>query len=493
MSESVILKSDAIKLIARGQAVVEARQDGIDAKVLSVSASVYARPTEIFAGEARYSGKVRFDTLVYADGKIECISSVAEFSDKITSPDITAAMTPVIVAEIANVEAVKSDGVLKTVAVVDTALYAGARCEAECAGSLEDGIFAETKTVEYMTVVCEATDTAYISDSVSDVKAVEVVGTSSRVVVTGEECADGEIKISGAVYTDVILKSDDGLINSQRLITPFVKSASAPGVTGECTAFCSCTVADSAATFEAEEEGGRLELAITLQMDVKAAARTTAETVTDVFCVDSELDTTANEVVICSLEPLTTVIDTVDGQLKLDKEKDPADSVLCVTGSFCRISDARVENGRVYAEGLVGGDIIYYNAEKNNVDCVAFRLPFSMPLSVTTDGDKVDISAAVTEVKVRIRRESVFDIKAEVAFNVRSCRCETVRLIKSVSRGEQISRPDATVVVHIARPGETLWQAARALGCSPDRVNAQNEATAPYRGSERLVNFCGKQ
>ena len=491
MSESVVLKSDAIKMIARGQAVVEARQDGIDAKVLSVSASVYARPTEIFAGEARYSGKVRFDTLVYADGKIECISSVAEFSDKITSPDITAAMNPIIVAEVVNVEAVKSDGVLKTVAVVDTALYAGARCEAECAGALEDGIFAETKTVEYMTVVCEATDTAYISDSVSDVKAVEVVGTSSRVVVTGEECADDEIKISGAVYTDVILRTEDGLINSQRLITPFVKSASAPGVTGECTAFCSCTVADSAATFDAES--GTLELAITLQMDVKAATRAQAETVTAVFCVDNELDTPTDEVKICAIEQLATVIDTVDGQIKLDKDKDPADSVLCVTGSFCHISDARVENGRVYAEGLLGGDIIYYNAEKNTADCVAFRLPFSMPLSVTTDGDCVDISAAVTEVKVRIRRESVFDIKAEVAFMVRACRSETVKLIKCVTLGEPITRPDATVIVHIAKPGETLWQAARALGCSPDRVNAQNEATAPYRGGERLVNFCGKQ
>ncbi len=494
MSELNVIKSDGIGEIARGQAVVEARHDpGFDCRVLSVSASVYARPTEVFSGEARYSGKVRFDCLVLHDGKAECISSVAEFSDKISSPEITAATSPIIVPEIVNAEAVKADGIIKTVAVVDTKLYSSSRCEAECAALPDDGIFAETKTVDYATVVCESTDTAYISDSMSDVKATEIVATSSRVVVTGEECGTDEIKISGAVYTDIIVRTEDGLIASYRMVTPFSKSASAPGVTGDCIAFCECAVADSSATYAPDDGENRLDLAVTLQMDVKAVKRESAVAVSDVFCVDSELEVAETEAKICNLEPLQCTIDTVDGQIKLDKDKDPADNVLCVTGAFCRISDAKNENGRVYVEGLVGGDIVYYNAEKNNVDSIAFRLPFSMPLSVSTDCDCVDVCASVTDVSVRIRRESVFDIKAEVAFRVRAKHCETVKLVKSVRRGEPIARPDATVIVHIAKPDETLWQAAKALGCSPDRVTAQNEATAPYKGGERLVNFCGKQ
>lgn len=493
MSEPNIIKSDDIREVARGQAVVEARHDpGFDCRVISASATVYARTTEVFSGEARYSGKVRFDCLVVHDGKVECISSVAEFSDKITSPDITAAMTPIIVPEVVNTEAVRADGIIKTVAVVDAKLYSSARCEAECASQPEDGIYSETKTVEYSTVVCESTDTAYISDSMSDVKATEIVATTSRAVVTGEECGADEIKVSGAVYSDILVRTEGGLVYSYRMVTPFAKTVSAPGVTNECVAFCECAVADSSASYSPDDGDNRLDLAITLQMDVKAVKRESVETVVDVFCVENELETAECEANVCLLEPLCTAIDTIDGQIKLDKDKDPADNVLCVTGAFCRISEARVENGRVYAEGLVGGDIIYYNAEKNSVDNVAFRIPFGMPLSVTTDSEMIDVSAAVTDVSVRVRRESVFDIKAEVAFRVRARRCEKVRLIKSVKRGESIVRPDATVIVHIAKPDETLWQAAKALGCSPDRVTEQNDATAPFKGGERLVNFCGK-
>ena len=68
----------------------------------------------------------------------------------------------------------------------------------------------------------------------------------------------------------------------------------------------------------------------------------------------------------------------------------------------------------------------------------------------------------------------------------------TVCVVESVTVGEPIPRPDATVIVHIARAGETLWQAAKALCCSPDRVTEQNDCAAPFVGGERLINFCEK-
>ena len=141
----------------------------------------------------------------------------------------------------------------------------------------------------------------------------------------------------------------------------------------------------------------------------------------------------------------------------------------------------------------MGGDIVYYNAEKNAVDSLSFRLPFSMPLSVHTDAKNAHVTACVTDVAVRVRRESVFDIKAEIAFTVMSSTPQSCRIIESVGMGEAIPRPDASVIIHIAKAGETLWQAAKALCCSPERVEQQNDATAPYAGGERLVNFCSKQ
>lgn len=494
MSENCIIKSDEIAKIASGQAVVEARQAlGFDCRVLSVSAGVYAMPGEVFAGEARYSGKVKFDCIVIRDDKPECVSAVAEFTDKISSSEITAATVPVLMPEVINAEAQVVDGMLKAIAVVDSALYGVKRCSTECAGELENGVYAEKTELEYDTVVSEATDTAYISDSMSDVKTGEVMYTSSTPALTKVECGSGEVTISGAVYTDIIVKTEDGLIASYRMVTPFIKSASAPDVTEDCRAQAVCQIADSAVTLVTDDVDNRIDLSLTLRMDVKAVKRNSATVNTDVFSADYELDTETIEAEICRHDPVACAIDAVDGQVTLEADKGGADNVLCVGASSCRITAAEVKNGRVNAEGLVCGDIVYYNAEKNAVDCMAFKLPFSAPLSVTTEAAEADIQATVTEVAVKVRRGSVFDIKAEIAFCVTAKTCEKVKFVKSVSCGEPIARPNATVIVHIAKAGETLWQAAKALGCSPELVREQNAAVPPYKGGERLVNFNAKK
>lgn len=491
MSENISIKSDDLSEIARGQAVVEARQaiEG-ECRVLSVSASCAVAPTEVFAGEARYSGKVKFDCLVMQDGKITCITTVADFSDKISSPDISAGMNPVLIAEIANTDAVLEVGTLKLTAVVDTIAYAVTHCDFTCMSEPEHGIYAEKRDISYCTAVSELNEAAYLTDGMSDVKASDVLCTLSTVAISSAECGDDNVKLTGAVYTTVIVKTDDDLCASYRMVTPFVKSISAPGVAPSNIAIASACVSESVATLTVEGEYKSLELAITLSLSATVVDNNTTSVAVDVFCSDNEIETSFVDAKLCTVEPLTTVIDSVDGQVALDRDRLAADNVMCVANTFCTVTQASVEDKRVNIEGLVGGDIVYYNAEKNAVDSIAFRLPFAMPLALHTDAEKVHVTAAVVDVAVKIRRESVFDVKADIAFSARLSSCKTVKAVGSVKMGEPVERPDATVIVHIAKPGETLWQAARALCCSPENVLEQNGVQPPYAGGERLVNVC---
>lgn len=492
MPENISIKSDDLSEIARGQAVVEARQsvEG-ECRVLSVSAACAVTPGEVFAGEARYSGKVKFDCLVMQDGKISCITAVADFSDKITASVITAGMNPVITAEIVNTESSFDNGTLKLTAVVDTAAYAVTHCDFTCLSEPEQGIYEETRALEYCTAVSEITETAYLTDAVSNAKADEILCALSTVSVTNAECGEDAVKLTGTVYTTVVARTDDNLASSYRVVTPFVKSMSAPGVTPGNIAVASASVSDCTAALTEDGEYKSIDIAITLTLCATAAEKNTKSVAVDVFCAENELETTFVEAKLCCIEPLTTVTDSVDGQVALEHDRLAADNVMCVTNTFCTVTQATVEDKRVNIEGLVGGDIVYYNAEKNAVDSIAFRMPFAMPLAMHTEADSVSITAVVTDVGVKIRRESVFDVKAEIAFSARFTSCKTVKVIGSVKRGEAIERPEATVIVHIARPGETLWQAARALCCSPEKVAEQNTAQAPYSGGERLVNVCG--
>lgn len=493
MPENNFIKSDELKKIAHGQAVVEARQAlDNDCRVLSVSATASVRPSEIFAGEARYAGKVRFDCLILNDGKVECMQVIAEFSDKIVSPDITVGMNVRLVPDVINCEANADGSSVKLVAVVDTRAFAAVRSESVCVTEPDDGIYIEKCAIDYCTVVAEQTETAYITDSLPDVKVVEILCATSRAVVTSAESAENAVKVSGAVYTAVIARTSDDLVASYKIVTPYVKSVSAQGAFDGNIAYATAAVTDSVATLVTDGDESRIDLSVTLMLDVTAVNGAQTEAACDVFCACNEIETVTTDVIACAVEPQTTIVDTVDGQITLGSDRLAADNVLCVTNTFCTLSSVDTENGRVSVEGLTGGDIVYYNAEKNAVDAIAFRLPFSMPLGLHTDAQSVTASATVTDVSVRVRRESVFDIKVEIAFTLGLSTCRTVTLVESVKRGAEIPRPDATVIVHIAKPGETLWQAAKALCCSPERVIEQNDATSPFAGGERLINFCGK-
>lgn len=491
MSENIKIKSDEISTLARGQAVVEARSKlENECRILSASCSAVTVPSEVFAGEARYMGKVNFDCLVLVDNRIECVSTVAEFSDKITAPEIAAGMNVTLVPEVVNIEASIEGDTLKAVAVVDTSATAAVGNEYNCLAEPDDGIYAEKRTVNYCTVCAEQSESVYITDSVSAAKITDIICTSSRAVVTGAESAEGEVKVSGAVYTNIVVRTDDDTVTTSKVVTPFVKSISALGVSEGNIAFATASITEASATLV--EGDNRIDIAITMNIGVTAVDCRQTEAVADVFCADNEIEPKTAEAKCCAVEPMVTVIDTVDGQIPIPADKLAADNVLCVTGTFCNLSSATVTDKRVTVEGLVGGDIIYYNAEKNDVDTIAFRLPFSMPLSAHTDAQDVSATATVTDVTVRIRRESVFDIKAEVAFTLRFTSGSSCTVVESVGIGAAIERPNASVIVHIAKAGETLWQAAKALCCSPERVQQQNDAPAPYSGGERLINFCNK-
>ncbi len=499
MLENNIINSGEIKKLAVGQAVVETRlqiektdggDDGI--KLLSASAHAVTAPSEVFAGEARYAGKVKFDVLVLRGGKVECMSTIAEFTDKILSPDITGGMNVILASDVVNCEASLENGTIKAVAVVDTTLYGIMNATVEPLCGAEDGVFTDNKTVEFCSIVANTAENAYVSDSVGCGKAEEILCSHSRAVLTNTECADDEIKISGTVYTFVSTRGEDGKIGSERIVTPFVKSVPVSGVTMEDVAVCRAAVTDSSALLVSDDEC-RIETAATVQICISVFARKSCEIAVDAFSPTNATETERIDVPLFSVEPSVTVVDSIDGQIKLESDMPAADGIVCIRNTFCTLSDARIEDKRVNVEGLVGGDIVYYNTEKNSVDTVAFRLPFSMPISIETCADSVEMSAVVTDVNVKIRRESVFDVKAEIAFTAIMSTCGTVSALKSVKLGEETERPDATVIIHIAKPGETLWQAAKALGCAPDRVTAENQAPAPYAGGERLVHFCGKQ
>lgn len=494
MSDKILIESDDYGKVASSQAVVESavRYDGESARVLSATATAFVRPGELFTGEARYLGRVLFNVAALVDGKVEFFTTVAEFSDKITSSAIVTGMVPYITCEVIECDSKAEPGAIKLTAVLNIDLYAAVHCAVEAVEGF-DGAFTDTQTIECSSVVAQPCETAYITDTIPNIKAESAKGVVSRAVVSGVACTDNEISISGAVYSTVVVQGDDGLPAVYRAVTPFVKSVGAPGVSADCTAVAKASVSESSVALVENEDSKSLELAVTLETCSAVFKRQKHTVAADAFSPDCELQLKSGNIKSADSR-CVTVFDSIDGQVPLDSDKPEADSVLFVGNTYCNISTAVIEDDRPFTEGVVGGDIVYYNAEKSVVESQPFRLPFAIPLSVDTNAKSIGVTGCVTDVSVRVRRESVFDVKAEVAFELVLSTADEYTVISDIACGAQGGDIPATVVVHVAKPGETLWQAAKAVRCDPELVAKQNpDANSPFAGGERLVCFLQRQ
>ena len=63
-------------------------------------------------------------------------------------------------------------------------------------------------------------------------------------------------------------------------------------------------------------------------------------------------------------------------------------------------------------------------------------------------------------------------------------------MLVGLETGEPRPRPDCAFSVYIARRGDTLWEAAKELGVTPEAVIGFNpDVAVPLSGGERLVAY----
>ena len=153
---------------------------------------------------------------------------------------------------------------------------------------------------------------------------------------------------------------------------------------------------------------------------------------------------------------------------------------------------AATADDEMLVEGVVGGNVIYYCAEANSENSVAVELPFSLKVAVPglKEDDEVYARGEVISASLKIRRGNEIDVRAEVAFEVCAAASSTKCVITELTEGEARIIPTAAISVHVARPGESLWDVAKATGTTPEAVMAQNpDLELPLKGGERVIVY----
>lgn len=481
------------KRLAAGQAVIEARllPAGFTVgKVLSASADVSVTAGEVFTGEARYGGKANFRVLVLdGDGICRSLDYVAEFSDKLTGDGITANTQPQLSACVLDTDIVlATENEIKLACVAEVYLTGIGGESVNCLTGGGDGIYTHDDRLDFARLSGRGTESHSFSEAVAVSEMDELLFIEPRCVVMKRAADSDCVRVEGLIITDVVGRSGDAAV-SVRQETPFSAELSAIGAHGGDI----CSVRASVQSAHAELTHGEscaVACDFTLEFTYCTFTEDVINPVCDAFSVTNELLIAGASVSVPMPLEDETFFERVEGKVTLDDNMPPADRILSACGCRLSITDATAGDGKLTVEGMAASNIVYC-AEDGQKSSATVELPFSLTVPASLkNGDTVSAHGVVTNVSVKVRRDGDLEIKADIAVEYSACREEVKYVINELTVGEERALPTGAVAIHIARKGETLWDAAKALGTTPETVLLQNPGISlPLSGGERVITY----
>lgn len=488
---------DTYRRLGTGQAVVEARllprPETRIAKVLSTSSQISIGAAEAFTGEARYSGRVNFKVLFETtEGGVEMLDYNADFSDKIEANGVGAATKTCFSASILDMDIIAAEeDVVKLAAVVEVTLYGCDRENIKYLARGGESVYTREDRVKCCNLVAEANDTFIVSDTVTDLNGCEIIATEAEAFVSRIDSFDESVAITGETVATLVLRSQSGALSSKRIYIPIDWQCRADGArAGDITTGGIC-VKNVSVSMSGGGEETVAELELTLKADVLVFRTDEITPSIDAFCLENELLSTVQSVEISMPKGDVTITDTVEGNVAIDEKLPLADAISGVFGSRVSISNVLSGDGRVTVEGMLGCNIVYVNTERGS-NTVFAQVPFSLALNAdgVEEGDFVTAVAGVKDVNVKIRRGNELSLRGDICIRLTPVKTGVSAIISEIKVGETKQPREAAISVHIARKGETVWDAAKALGLTPEEVTRQNPDVAmPCAGGERLVAY----
>ena len=489
-----VVKLNSKRRLAKTQAVVEARllpqPNTVIARVLSITADSVISASEVFTGEARYNGRVNFKVLfVDVDGRNHSMDYNADFSDKIEDGAITSEISPYISAAVLDTDIVYvSAGEIKLASVVEIRLDADVSEELKYLSSGGEGLYTHDDRVEYSHLTARGSGVSTMNASLNDVKIVSILLAEHKAVVTSRSAGVDIVRVEGNIISDVCGETEDGLLASYRVETPFSEEFGA-GDARPSDLVIACASVSGSAKLESDGETSAVSLEYSLKVDYSVYSDAGVDVIVDAFSVSNELLSTSESVNICKNKLNVTVTDRVEGNVTLEVN---VDNILAATALRLSVTNIVAGDGEALIEGIVSGNIIYYSAEANSKNSVAVELPFSLKLPVEglSEGDDVTGRGEVTAVTLKIRRGNEIDIRADIAAELEASGISTKCVITELNEGEARELPSSAISIHIAKTGETLWDVAKALGSTPELVMLQNpDLNLPLSGGERIMVY----
>lgn len=469
-------------------------------KIFSVSQQVEIESKEIVTGVVTYKGVIDTQVLYEGvDGEISTLNSACPFSSKFEDSAISPQDKIQIRCEITNysVDSVTSSNIKINTTVSQNAVLISCH-DVETIMPLDDEICTKKEEIFVSTFLGEASEIVKVESEVSIKEPIKrVLLCDSQACVKNVEGGINFLSVSGEVVNKILYLTENDRFESCYTVETFKEEIEIDGATQNSLFEVIACVKKSQVKCDVVEEDKGVQVKITTPIDVKVCAylEKNVEIVKDIYSTREELEVSTSSFDMSKCLNADYFETKIDGNLTLDEDKPRIDKLLFVSKTELVISNAYLQNGEIYVEGVAKANVVYLNDEENSNNSVIVEVPFvvSDKAGIDCENANIYVTAILYDVDVVARkgRELFFDGKLKIRVEYD---CEEVSaVISSVEAKGEIEERDYSVELVFAKSGTELWDIAKKFKVSEEIIQIQNpELSFPLQDDAGIILYFQK-
>lgn len=456
--------------IAKTQIVVETKLPCQDSptKVLGTDCTLSTQVSECLNGEVRLSGKQSITMVYDTENGASSSATAIEYSERVEC-DVSPSTKAFCTARVLDTDIVGLDGSgVKLASVIEIVIYEIKGYDMPSC-QVPDGVFGNERHIKCSSIVSHFAVMANL-ECEEMVKADSILCSHCRVVVKSADAGIDSALVTGDVYLDICYMSQSG-VSSNMISFPFSEEVGAVGA--RINDIVRAGVQVTAVNLVESADGFGFNVNVNICGEVYCTMG--SDILEDCFCPSCELESNVTDVSLPHIRSVDYVSGSVEGGVQLDAG-DSADNILCVCGTEYVCENAYCSYGKVQIDGVITGNIIYYDADSGERKAVSIMLPTQVVSSVACEeGDKISAFGSVANMQVKIRRSGEIYLRADVRLCVTVQENLTSSAITSVSLTDAPHAKQGSISVYIAGAGDSAYECAKKLNVSPSEIVAQNE------------------
>lgn len=461
-------------------------------RVYSVGAKSTIVSSDVSGRDIVINGLVDFQA-IYESGSVSAVDYTAEFKDRYESSEEIAGEVVLSSNVVDITSSILSDGI-KVVAIVEVTIDEIVTTDINVLASAGgNDVHTSSKELTYSEYVGRAYEKFDVSGEFQIDKATSILMVTPSVCVGNIEPSDNYLVVNGKLNLDVCYKSGEEKqdIATQFQSIDFSWEVALDGLNSSSIVQSNISVLSSEIRVSTVIEEGVATLSFYAPVVYTGYVfnEKTIEVVDDIYLESNYMSITCENFDTLVGSTPVRFKDNISGTASILETSPFIDEILGVATNNLTLASSRVENGRLFVEGVVNSTVIYYTKETEDITSVVVEMPFSVEEKVAGETSSV-VTICLENISARSKRGKEIEVSAELNVYANMYDNNTLNAITGVSVGDEKTRDDCSLLIYVVRPGQTLWDVAKDLGVSQDLILEQNpEVALPLTGGEKLVVY----